>query len=207
MMPARLFETILVVLLFLGYVVLWRLKRASQMRSTAIDPDVLSRAQQPIQAYFGHATKVITGVVVLLIVLHALPLDTAAPLERMSALEALWWDVAGLALGTLGLALCAVAQRTMGESWRVGIDVEHRTALVTGGLYRWVRNPTYTGLFMVHAALWLIWPTWAVISHGVIFFVLMEMQVRCEEEFLERLHGEAYLDYKASTKRYVPGVY
>ncbi len=49
---------------------------------------------------------------------------------------------------------------------------------------RRVPNPTYTG-----------------------WFFIMEIRVRCEEEYLEKTYGEEYAAYKKRTKRYIPFIY
>jgi protein-S-isoprenylcysteine O-methyltransferase Ste14 len=84
------------------------------------------------------------------------------------------------------------------------IDEEARPPLVTSGVYRYVRNPTYAGLFALNGGLWLIWPTPAVAAFALAFYLLIEMQVRCEEEYLLRAHGEEYRRYAAQVGRYVP---
>ena len=204
---ARILELAFVLALFGAYLALWRLKRRSQLRQTGTDPEVLARAEGPIQAYFARLVRLLKVLVVVLIGLHAVAPPTWPPLTRLALLDPLAFDVAGLALGLVGLLLCRVAQVTMGASWRVGIDAAVRTPLVTTGIYRWIRNPTYLGLYFVHLGLWLIWPTCSVAAYVTLFFVVMELQVRCEEEHLFELHGEAGRQYLARTWRYVPWVY
>ncbi len=53
-------------------------------------------------------------------------------------------EVAAAALGLygVGLVLAVGAQLVMGESWRTSIDPQRRTALVTDGPFRLIRNPT-----------------------------------------------------------------
>lgn len=95
----------------------------------------------------------------------------------------------------------------MGASWRVGIDSARRTELVTRGIFTRIRNPTYLGLHMVNMGFWLIWPTTLVAAYAVLFFVVMDIQVRAEEEHLGKLHGETYRAYVARTRRYLPWIY
>lgn len=59
----------------------------------------------------------------------------------------------GLALAVAGISATLVAQHGMGASWRIGVDPQERTALVTGGVFALVRNPISTA--MVTAALGL----------------------------------------------------
>lgn len=90
---------------------------------------------------------------------------------------------------------------------RAGTHVEPykpTTALVTGGPYRWSRNPLYVALALVHAGIsmavdsaWmmaLILPFLLVIRYGV---------VAREERYLERKFGQTYLDYKSTVRRWL----
>jgi protein-S-isoprenylcysteine O-methyltransferase Ste14 len=39
------------------------------------------------------------------------------------------------------------------------------------------------------------------------FYLLIEMQVRCEEAHLRSVHGEAYKGYAERSARYLPWIY
>ena len=77
------------------------------------------------------------------------------------------------------------------------------TALITGGIYRWTRNPMYTGgaplmvgIAMIFALDWLLLlmiPSWLVLHFGV---------VKREEEYLERKFGDDYRRYRERVPRY-----
>jgi len=202
----RLLETGYVSALFGGYLVLWRIKRAGQRHTTGIDPEVFALATDPLQRFFNGLTKVLTGVVVAIIVTHALSLDWPGT-RPTPEFDLRVLDHVGLAVGMAGLTLCGVAQRTMGSAWRVGIDEENRTELVVVGMYRVIRNPTYLGLFLVDAGLMLIWPTCSVALFVLAFYLMLEVQVRCEEQHLLRLHGDTYREYLKRSWRYLPGIY
>jgi len=103
--------------------------------------------------------------------------------------------------------LCAYAQIKMGKSWRVGIDEKVKTNLITSGLYKFIRNPTYLGLFILNIGVWVIWPTWTIFLLNLMFVIILEIQVRCEEDFLTKVHGQQYMEYKSRTKRYIPFIY
>ena len=64
------------------------------------------------------------------------------------------WDalaVAGTAAMLGGLLVTLAAQRAMGESWRIGVDPDERTELVTAGLFGRIRNPIFTGMLLFAA--------------------------------------------------------
>ncbi len=202
----RILESAYVLVLFGGYLALWRIKRSAQRRTTGLDPEVFGRATDSLQRFFNTMTKVLTGVVVIIIATHSVRLDLPG-VRPAPELDLRVLDHVGLLVGLVGLTLCGIAQRTMGASWRVGIDEEHRTELVTVGIYRVIRNPTYLGLFLVDAGLLLIWPTCGVSLFVLAFYLMLEVQVRCEEQHMLRLHGDVYRDYLKRSWRYVPGVY
>jgi len=202
--PAALYAA----LLFVGYAALWSSKRRSQKLTTGIDPDVFARRPSGgLQGYVSGLSRALQCYVVLLIATHALVPTTVWGLRRLPLLDRPGVDEVGLILGGAGLTLCWLAQRTMSASWRVGIDETSPTELITSGPFQLVRNPTYTGLFALTLGFWLIWPTWAVLTFALLFVVMLEVQVRCEEEYMLRRHGEDYELYFARTKRYIPGVY
>jgi protein-S-isoprenylcysteine O-methyltransferase Ste14 len=111
--------------------------------------------------------------------------------------------VAGVVILLSSLAWTVVAQAQMGESWRIGIDVEHRTPLVRKGVFGLSRNPIFLGMMLTLLGLFLVTPnavTLLVLGLGV---VLIQIQVRLEEVFLSSAHGEDYAEYRRSVRRWL----
>ncbi|HSZ75684.1 MAG TPA: isoprenylcysteine carboxylmethyltransferase family protein, partial [Rhizomicrobium sp.] len=94
-------------------------------------------------------------------------------------------------------------QLGMGASWRVGIDSEHRTGLVTRGLYRFSRNPIYVGMFMVLLGVFLETPNAVTLALLFTLSVAVSTQVRLEEDYLSQQHGAAYAAYRTSARRWI----
>jgi protein-S-isoprenylcysteine O-methyltransferase Ste14 len=193
--------------LFAGYRLLWMVKNRALKMRIGTDADVLKQATNPIQRYFGSMGKVMQLIVVALIVSHFFIMGSFPFFERLSIVNSPVWKLIGFAVGILGLTLCRIAQITIGDSWRMGIDVKAKPGLVTTGLYSSIRNPTYTGLFILCAGVLLVNPTVLFSNWVVAFILMMEFQVRCEEEYLENVYGEEYHAYCRKTKRYIPFVY
>jgi protein-S-isoprenylcysteine O-methyltransferase Ste14 len=111
----------------------------------------------------------------------------------------------GVALLALAVAVVGVAQRQMGGSLRLGIPQEH-TALVSRGLFAWVRNPIFVGMIagMLGVALAVPAPWSVVVCLGGI--AAIAYQVRLEEQHLLERHGDAYRAYASRVGRFFPGV-
>ncbi len=114
---------------------------------------------------------------------------------------------AGLVAFALGFGLTVIAQLQMGASWRIGVSREERTALVTHGVFGWVRNPIFTGMLLALVGLVLLVPNGLACLAAALTLAGLELQVRLvEEPHLRRTHGAGYLDYARSVGRFVPGV-
>ena len=140
-------------------------------------------------------------------------LAIAAPLAELAGLPPFAWldqppvRWGGVLLVFLGIAITIGSQAAMGRSWRADVDPSARTALVTTGPFRLVRNPVFSGSAVTVVGLALVVPNVVSLLMLVAFLAGLEIQVRLvEEPYLLRIHGEAYRAYAARTGRFVPGL-
>jgi protein-S-isoprenylcysteine O-methyltransferase Ste14 len=113
----------------------------------------------------------------------------------------------GAALALVGTAGALAAQLNMGSSWRVGVDEREQTALVTDGLFSWVRNPIFSFITLSALGLLLLVPNSLALLAGVLTGLGIELQVRAvEEPYLLRTHGADYARYAARVGRFMPGL-
>ncbi len=110
----------------------------------------------------------------------------------------------GTAVVLVGLGLMVRAQLEMGASWRVGVDETARPGLITGGLYRFSRNPIYAALFVDLAGFALLLPTWLTLAVIAVGVATVFSQVREEERYLQRAYGDAFAAYARRVGRFVP---
>ncbi|KAF2133983.1 hypothetical protein P153DRAFT_381154 [Dothidotthia symphoricarpi CBS 119687] len=115
---------------------------------------------------------------------------------------------------------------------QLGQDFTYRLAkpdgLVTGGIFTYVRHPSYTGLFAVLVALQSLLlrqrgliscfnPEWMTTDERVAYiiptiqfsvFILLFMVARVadEEKMMEEEFGQTWRDYCAKTKKFIPFV-
>lgn len=110
-------------------------------------------------------------------------------------------------LAVAAIAATFWAQLAMGDSWRIGQDQTESTALVTGGPFRFVRNPIYTAMIVFFAAVLVVLPNVATAVSFVATILAIELVVRgVEEPFLRERHGVAYADWCAQAGRFLPGI-
>jgi protein-S-isoprenylcysteine O-methyltransferase Ste14 len=206
-MEIKLIEGFMVLSLFLGYLALWRFKKRKMLRHNGDDPEVIYDDNRPSQKFFANLSRLMSVFIALLIVLHGAGVKDNFGFYPIEFLDNETINIIGFVLGLTGLLLCWRAQQEMGNSWPVGIDRQKKTALVTTGVFKKVRNPTYSGLFLICAGSFLIFPTISFMAWVIVFYLSIEFQVRIEEEFLTDTHGEYYLNYYKNTKRYIPFLY
>jgi protein-S-isoprenylcysteine O-methyltransferase Ste14 len=141
----------------------------------------------------------------------ALALGVASPVAALLGLDPVvrgrWLAQCGVALVLVGTVATFAAQLGMGDSWRVGVDPEERTALVTTGPFALVRNPVLSAVLVTCLGLALMVPTVVGLAGLALVVVANELLVRLvEEPHLHRVHGEEYASYAAAVGRFVPGV-
>lgn len=113
----------------------------------------------------------------------------------------------GLIVGALGIVLTLVAQVQMGVSWRIGVDANERTELVTAGIFAAVRNPIFSAMLLASFGVALAHPTALALALPALLLTALELQVRfVEEPYLKQVHGPRYLDWAARTGRFLPWV-
>jgi protein-S-isoprenylcysteine O-methyltransferase Ste14 len=154
----------------------------------------------------------------IFLLLAALWLAAIVPPNRLSRMSASWlvawlwqpapWWYALAAVASLLCILCTlitfVCWRKMGRSWRIGIDPNETLEIVSTGPYRLVRHPIYALRMIINLCAFLMAPTLLVLLPAAIDFLLLQIEARREEAYMESTHGNAYAAYKKSVGRFVP---
>jgi protein-S-isoprenylcysteine O-methyltransferase Ste14 len=150
-------------------------------------------------------SRLLSAIGVLLAI--AAPLAELAGLAPFAPLDEPAVRFGGIVLVVLGIAVTIGSQLAMGESWRGDVDASIRTPLVTGGPFRLVRNPIFSGAALTATGLALLVPNVLSLAMLALFVAGLEIQVRLvEEPYLLRVHGDAYRRYAERTGRFLPGV-
>ena len=158
----------------------------------------------------GNALDFLEGVYSLLLGLLAVVtlVFAFAPAVYQYATPIVWLEhtgvkIVGLVLLGASLAWIAVAQMQMGASWRIGIDTKNQTELVNRGLFTVSRNPIFCGMRLALLGFFLTMPNAVTLLVMGLGDVLMQIQVRLEEEFLRGVHGETYKEYCRAVRRWI----
>ncbi len=187
-------------LLFFGLAMLWRSYIA--WKRTGINPYKLGNGDT-VHDFVGKLFR-LTLIAAALIVFVFSFLDQyyewLSPIAWMNSFVLM---ILGIALLVLALIWVLVAQLQMGDSWRIGIDEESKSALVQHGLFGVSRNPIFLGMLIMLVGLLLLLPTAATLTVTVLGFVLIHVQVRLEEAFLTEKYGEDYRKYQMSVRRWI----
>lgn len=108
----------------------------------------------------------------------------------------------GWALLILSLVFVWFAQSNMRDSWRIGIDEENKTELVTNGFFAISRNPIFLGIMIANIGLFLVLPNAFTLLIIALSTVSINTQIRLEEEFLLKEFGEEYKSYSVRVNRW-----
>lgn len=114
-------------------------------------------------------------------------------------------SVLGLILCLAGIVFTSYSQIVMGKEWRIGVDPDEETRLVTTGIYGRIRNPIYTGCIVHGAGVVILAPHLLILCSGIVGFIAIKLYVKhIEEPYLISVHGEQYLQYMKRTGSFIP---
>lgn len=171
-------------------------------RRTGINPFQFSKEETAIN-YVGKAYKLISMVAFIAICINAFVPNLMIYLVLIEYLQIKNLVWLGFALLHLSFIWIFIAQRNMANEWRIGIDNKNKVNLITKGLFSISRNPIFLGVILVFLGLFLIIPN--TITAIILFtgILVIQVQVRLEEEFLSKELGEEYKIYLKKVKRWL----
>lgn len=115
---------------------------------------------------------------------------------------------AGILLGTFfvlsGYAGTLWCYRTLGNSWRIGVNKKERTVLVQNGPYRFVRHPIYSFQILILIGVACLLPTLFSFLLIALHFISSAIKAADEETYLIQTHGNGYKEYYERTGRFLP---
>jgi protein-S-isoprenylcysteine O-methyltransferase Ste14 len=113
----------------------------------------------------------------------------------------------GVLLYAVGGALRIAPVFALGERFSGLVAIQRDHELVTDGLYRYIRNPSYLGLLIGTLGWALAFRSIIGILLTVLLVVPLVARMQAEEALLGERFGEAYAAYRARSWRLIPWVY
>ncbi len=139
----------------------------------------------------------------IIVIVHSLIPQFDPYLMPIEYLDLSELKYAGVAVMVIAFVLIFLAQHQMRNSWRFGIDAETKTQLITKGIFSLSRNPIYLGMLVMVLGFFFVLPAAATLLLLALTYVLLQVQVRLEEEFLSKMQGQEYLDYMKKVRRWI----
>jgi protein-S-isoprenylcysteine O-methyltransferase Ste14 len=171
-------------------------------KRTGVNPYVLGKTDNA-HDFVGLLFRLTMVAIAAVVLLFAVSKTAYAYLTPILSLEQQALRYAGLFLLAASFIWTLLAQAQMGNSWRIGIDANTKTALITHGVFRWSRNPIFLGMRATLLGFFLILPNALTLTTLILGDALMQIQVRLEEEHLRQTHGEDYQKYCQRTRRWL----
>lgn len=188
------------VILFLGLAMILPTYRT--WKSTGVNPYKLGSSDNA-HDYIGKNFRFVILLLFAIVILYTFFPNIYSLLLPIPFLTNNILIVIGTVLLLLTLIWVLIAQNHMQESWRIGIDEDVKTDLVQTGLFKISRNPIFLGMRIMLLGIFLVIPNAVTLVILITGDLLIQIQVRLEEEFLTRSHGQAYLAYKKQVRRWM----
>lgn len=169
-------------------------------KQTGINPITFGKTGNA-HDYIGFVMKVLIALLFIAVFIYSFSDKAYQYLVPISYLMKEVFMIVGLILIHLSLLWISVAQYQMSNSWRIGIDENNKTELITKGLFSYSRNPIFLGMIISVTGIFFILPNAITFFLMLSTYIVIQIQIRLEEKFLEKQHGQEYLSYKQTTKR------
>ena len=138
-------------------------------KSTGINPITFGK-EPNAHNYIGNVMKVLLAALFVVILMYSFGniYQFTIPIPYLQNLNI---HFVGLILIHISLIWIIIAQVQMSNSWRIGIDEQNKTDLVTKGLFSISRNPIFLGMIICVAGLFLVIPN--AVSFCILLIVLL----------------------------------
>jgi protein-S-isoprenylcysteine O-methyltransferase Ste14 len=171
-------------------------------RRTGRNPLVLPK-DDSVYGLLGKYFKVLNVFIFLYVFLYAFLPDWREYFLEMSYLDSISIKYLGLLLMLISIVWTILAQLNMKDSWKIGIEENSNSALITKGLFSISRNPIFLGITVSMIGLFLVSANALSLMFLVVSYILIQIQIRLEEAHLIKQFGEEYNNYKNKTRRMI----
>lgn len=118
------------------------------------------------------------------------------------------FQVFGMILFVLGLVIRWEAIRKLSGLFTVNISIMEGHKLITSGVYKYIRHPSYTGMIMYYIGLGLLMHNF--ISFGILLALPLSailIRIYYEEKALKTYFKDQHAEYKKKSWKLIPLLY
>ena len=138
----------------------------------------------------------LTMTIILMVVLHYL-----FPVIHVFAAP---WSFSGIIPLVAGLIIIIWSARLFNQAQTAIIPFKESSQLVTGGMYRFTRNPMYLGMvFILLGIALLLGSLTPFIPIPLFAWLITSLFISKEEDMLEERFGEEYLEFRTRVRRWI----
>ena len=170
-------------------------------RTTGINPFAFNR-EDNVHNYIGKWFKILIGLIIVSVVMFIAGQSAYEYLMPVHYLEIKWLRIIAIVLCFISLLVTMLGHFDMAQSWRIGIDKINEAPLVQTGLFQVSRNPVFLSMIVVLVCIFFLIPNAITLVTLVSGYILIQLQVRLEEEFLLQKHSDVYKKYCEKVKRW-----
>jgi protein-S-isoprenylcysteine O-methyltransferase Ste14 len=171
-------------------------------KKTGVNPLTFNKGDDA-HGYNGKVFGFISILELVVVSIHAFVPDWHEYLLPFWYLESTILFKIGWGLLFLSLIVVWIAQSHMRDSWRIGIDEENKTELITTGFFSLSRNPIFLGIMIANVGLFLVLPNAFTLLIISLSTISVNTQIRLEEEFLIKEFGAEYIAYQKKVNRWL----
>jgi protein-S-isoprenylcysteine O-methyltransferase Ste14 len=115
--------------------------------------------------------------------------------------------VSATTLRILGIVLIAVGLVMKFSSFRVPSSAFKNKELVTTGIFSYIRHPMYSSwMLFIAPGIALLFRSWLMIAASFVGYLSFKHLVKAEDEYLTRMFGQTYLDYRSHVGEIFPKI-
>jgi protein-S-isoprenylcysteine O-methyltransferase Ste14 len=192
----------LLIFLIVYFFLVFFLRSYLLWKKTKINPFTFNKGDDA-HGYNGKIFSLISVFEIIVVSIYAFKQSWMVYLLPFWYLEYHILLVLGWSLLFISLIVVSIAQTQMANSWRIGIDENNKTELVTKGFFSLSRNPIFLGIMIANFGLFMVLPNAFTLLIISLSTVSINTQIRLEEAFLEREHGKEYINYKQKVRRWI----
>lgn len=148
---------------------------------------------------------------VILLQVFSLALVVAGPYDDRRHIAALG-DVEasrylGLVTFSFGFVLMTWAQVSLGRQFSIQVTLQESHRLITGGLYRNLRNPRYLGIVLFNFGFSLVFLSGLALLLSAAITAVLLWRIHDEEALMQKEFGEEWAEYTKRSWRLLPYVW